>query len=90
MKTPFRESQPTPREKPLIRPPWIWGEDRIPAQSMRKKVWDEGHHSCDWFLEVRSEDNGGSIRLGQAVFRGSAGGELTLRLEEVEDGAFPE
>lgn len=70
--------------------PWIWNQDRIPAQSIRRKVWDEAHSTCDWWLEVRTEDIGvGSMRMGQLVFRGSNSGELTMRLEEVEDNALP-
>ena len=76
-------------QKRIVDKPWIWSQDRVLAQSLRRKVWDEDRSACEWWLEVRTEDiGGGSIRMGQLVFRGSADGELTMRLEEIEDNAL--
>ena len=75
--------------KQAVDKPWIWNQDRIISSSVRRKMWNENQSTCDWWLEVRTEDiGGGSIRMGQVVFRGSADGELTMRLEDVEDNAL--
>lgn len=47
------------------------------------KWFDRDAQPTEWHLEVRSEYNLGSYRLGEMTFRGEPNGTLTLRLSEI-------